>query len=236
MPDASPNPSLVNLGQPQDFEDLVSKLDDEDLRKVLAGDSSDVSGKMLIVKNATATDAWRVFKLVHLLNAAAHLAFPSTDRIAVASEGSEPFTHESGPPEEVPSLLDILRTARSRDQIRKAICRFRAGGPEGLFDAYEALSYELMSCGASDYTRDVGTREWLAENGWATEEEIDRFLETVLCARCDLNSPVALESMSPPAAQALVRRLLLKFIRHSTAVIATSSDAPYCDVKRDARP
>jgi len=224
MPDASPKPSLVNLDcLPQEFEDLVSKLDDEDLRKVLAGDSSDVSGRMLTVKNASATDAWRVFKLVHLLNAAAHLAFPSIDRIAVAR--SEPLTRESGLPEEVPSLLDILRTARERDQIRKAICRFRAGGPEGLFDAYEALSYELMNCGASDYTRDVGTREWLAENGWATEGEIDRFLETVLCARGDLNSPAALESMSPSAAQELVRRLLLKFIRHSTHAIATSSDA-----------
>jgi hypothetical protein len=226
MPDASPKPSPVNLGcLPQEFEDLVGKLNDEDLRKVLAGDPSDLSGKIITVENATAADAWRVFKLVHLLNAAAHLAFSSFDRNALAIEGREPLTHESGLPEEVPSLLDILRTARERDQIRKAICRFRAGGPEGLFDAYEALSYELMSCGASDYTRDVGTREWLAENGWATEEEIDRFLETVLCARCDLNSNAALESMSPPAAQELVRRLLLKFIRHSTPAIATSSDA-----------
>ena len=226
MPDASPNRSLVNLGcLPQEFEDLVTKLDDEDLRKVLAGDPSNLSGKILTVKNATAADAWRVFKLVHLLNAAAHLAFSSFDRNAVAIEGREPFTQESGLPEEVPSLLDIFRTAREREQIRMAICRFRAGGPEGLFDAYEALSYELMSCGASDYTRDVGTREWLAENGWATKEEIDRFLETVLCARGDLNSPGALESMSPPAAQELVRRLLLKFIRHSTHAIATSSDA-----------
>jgi hypothetical protein len=225
MPDASPNRSLVNLGcLPEEFEDLVTKLDNEDLRKALAGNPWDLSGKILTVKNATAADAWRVFKLVHLLNAAAHLAFSSFDRNAVAIEGSEPFTHESGLPEEVPSLLDILRTARERDQIRKAICLFRAGGPEGLFDAYEALSYELMSCGASDYTRDVGTREWLAENGWATEGEIDRFLETVLCARGDLNSPAALESMSPSAAQELVRRLLLKFIRHSHA-IASSSDS-----------
>jgi hypothetical protein len=226
MPDASPNRSLVNQGcLPQEFEDLVTELDDVDLRKVLAGDSSDLSGKILAVKNATAADAWRAFKLVHLLRAAAHLTFSSFDRNAVAIEGSEPFTHESSLPEEVPSLFDILRTACEREQIRKAICRFRAGGPEGLFDAYEALSYELMSCGASDYTRDVGTREWLAENGWATEEEIDRFLETVLCARRDLNSPAALESMSPPAAQELVRRLLLKFICHSTHAIATSSDA-----------
>ena len=226
MPDASPKRSLVNLGcLPQEFEDLVTKLDDKDLRKVLAEDPPDLSEKILTVKNATAADAWRVFKLVHLLNAATHLAFSSFDRNAVASEGSEPFTNESGRLEEVPSVLDILRTARERDQIRKAICRFRAGGPEGLFDAYEALSYELMSCGASDYTRDVGTREWLAENGWATEGEIDRFLETVLCARRDLNPPAALESMSPPAAQELVRRLLLKFICHSTHAIATSSDA-----------
>ena len=226
MPDTSPNRSLVNLGRPpQEFEDLVTNLDEESLRKVLAGDTSDLARRILTIENATATDAWRIFKLVHLLNAAVHLAFSSFDGSAVAIEGSQPFTHESSLPEEVPSLFDILRTARERDQLRKAICRFRAGGPEGLFDAYEALSYELMSCGASDYTRDVGTREWLAENGWATEEEIDRFLETVLCARRDLNSPAALESMSPAAAQELVRRLLLKFIRHSTHTIATSSDA-----------
>lgn len=70
-----------------------------------------------------------------------------------------------------------------------------------------------MRCGVSDYARDVGTREWLAENGWASEEEIDRFLKTVLHTRCDLDAPAGDNAISPPEAESFVRRLLLRFIR-----------------------
>lgn len=42
--------------------------------------------------------------------------------------------------EEIPCLLVIMRTARERDLICKALYSFRVGGPDGLFDAYEALT------------------------------------------------------------------------------------------------
>jgi hypothetical protein len=86
-----------------------------------------------------------------------------------------------------------------------------------LFDAYEALTYELMRIGASDYARDVGTREWLAEKGWTSLEELDRFMETTLHARTGWDSPSPSKTISPTEAEAFVRRLLLRFIRECSA-------------------
>ena len=214
MLDGFHNPNSIKPDcAPQGSEDLLVRLADDGLRKILTGDSSDLSRKVLTVKDATAADAWKIFKLIHLLNAAAYLRFGSFDRFELDIQGSgEPTQELSVEHDELPSLLDIMRTARQRELIYKALCCFRAGGPSGLFDAYEALTYELMRCGASDYSRDVGTVEWLAENGWASEEEIERFMKAVLHSRRDLDAPGGPGAISPPEAEAFVRRLLLKFI------------------------
>jgi hypothetical protein len=92
-----------------------------------------------------------------------------------------------------------------------------------LFQAYEALTNELMRIGASDYSRGVGTREWLAENGWASVKEIDTFLKTVLRARTDVDVWEESNAISPLEAEAFVRRLLLRFIRESTSGSSNSA-------------
>jgi hypothetical protein len=216
MPDTSDEQSFLKSSDrsEQEFDNLVAELADHDLRGVLAGNSFNLGGKIIAFRNASLSDAWKIFTVVLLLNAAAHLLFGPFDRIAVDIGESGTAQPEPRPlPDHLPSLLDILRTARDRNFVRKAICAFRAGGPEGLFDAYEALTYELMERGASDYARDLGTREWLDESGWASKQEIDSFIETVLYERWPTpDEPRQFPSISPPEAEALVRRLLLKLV------------------------
>jgi hypothetical protein len=216
MSNTSDQPSLLNSADRlvQEFDDVIAQFADYDLRGVLAGNSSNLGGKIIAFQNASSSYAWKIFTLVHLLNAAAHLLFGPFDRIAVDIGESGTAQPEPSPlPERLPSLLDILRTARDRNFVRKAICGFRAGGPEGLFDAYEALTYELMERGASEYARDRGTREWLDESGWASKQEIDSLIETVLYERWPTpDEPRQSPAISPPEAEALVRRLLLKLV------------------------
>jgi len=185
------------------------------LKEILTGNASDVAGKIIAVRNTNASEAWKIFTLVHLLNASAHLLFGRFERISVdvcdfdGGASVEPDPSD----EDLPSLLEILQMARDRNFVRRAICSFRAGGPEGLFDAYEALTYELMERGASDFTEDIGTREWLIEQGWATARQIDGFIETVLSERWPTpDEPRLHEEVSPPEAEALVRRLLLRLV------------------------
>jgi hypothetical protein len=182
-------------------------LADGQLREILSGNASDVAGKIMAVRSTNASKAWKLFTLVLLLNAPAHLLFGRFERISVDVGDLNGGTQIEPDPsdEDLPSLLEILQMARDRNFVRKAICSFRAGGPEGLFDAYEALTDELMERGASDFTMGMGTREWLIERGWATARQIDGFIDTVLSERRPTSDEPRLhEEVSLPEAEALV--------------------------------
>ena len=89
MLDGFHNPNSIKPHcAPQVSEDLLVQLADDGLRKVLTGDSSDLSRKVLTVKDATAADTWKIFKLVHLLNAAAYLRFGSFERFELDIQGT----------------------------------------------------------------------------------------------------------------------------------------------------
>ena len=173
---------------------------------VVAG--SDSVSRPILPLDATAATEWEISRRVHLLNAAVYVRFGSSDPMRFQSEDREHCDDQGQ--REAPSLSQIFRLACERELVGKAVCSFRTGGPEGLFDAYEALSYELIDRGVSDYVQDIGTREWLVQNGWATEEEIDRFLATVLHFRRGANAPAPIEAISPCEAETLVRQLLWK--------------------------
>jgi len=224
MPDFDYPRSVDSPYNSQVYEDLLVRLASDDLRKVLTGESMDLAGKALAVRNATAGEAWKILKLVHLLNAAAHLCLGAFERITIDfSYDADSAGAQILRADQVPPLLEVLRAARERDFICQALRSFRAGGPSGLFQAYEALTNELMRIGASDYSRGVGTREWLAENGWASVKEIDTFLKTVLRARTDVDVWEESNAISPLEAEAFVRRLLLRFIRESTSGSSNSA-------------
>src|SRR5262249_2246107 len=146
---------------------------------------------------------WIVQKTIRLLNAAANLCFGEFDRIELAV-GDRRLSNED---EKAPSVSDVFRLARERELVRKAFLSFHAAGPEGLFEAYEAISSELMRCGVTDYSRNIGTKEWIVQEGWADGEEIERFLDTVLHFRNEQDGAPS-NSISPREAEGLVRRLL----------------------------
>ena len=112
MPDFDGAASVDSPYNSQVYEDLLVRLASDDLRKVLTGESMDLAGEALAVRNATAGEAWKILKLVHLLNAAAHLCFGAFERITIdfsydADSGAEILRADQAPP-----LLEVLRAAR----------------------------------------------------------------------------------------------------------------------------
>jgi hypothetical protein len=95
---------------------------------------------------------------------------PSLDPSAHGIEGRNPGNGQL-------SLLEILRVANERKLIRRALIACATGGTAGLFEAYEAISYEILNSGVQDFAAGIGSREWLIAQGWITDEDDRRFLE-----------------------------------------------------------
>jgi hypothetical protein len=200
-------------GSSEDVQKLLAQLSGDDFRLVPNGSNYYVEGLLPARSGSNPRAEWIVSDLVHLLNAAAHLCFGPFYRINLAAGPDQAEAVRLDPQDvslENVSLQEIVHVAGERELFRKAVRSFSAGGPDGLFEAFEALSYELIRSGVSDYTRDIGTKEWMVSQGWATATEIDSFLSTVVyCRRGGEDGPE--EAMSPGDAEALMRRLLLKF-------------------------
>lgn len=74
-----------------------------------------------------------------------------------------------------------------------------------------------MSTSSLDYIAGVGTREWLIDQGWVTDQEERSFLETVLHYGRQNGSP-SFKPTSPTEAQRVVEKLLGKWIDHVSPV------------------
>jgi hypothetical protein len=200
----------VNVGGSlSDVQKLLSELSSDGLRLVEGGDSFYLEGDSPSDRGSNTSRQWEAAGFVGLLNAAAHLHFGAYQRIyLVVANGRGEGSHVD--PKDTPSIQEILKVAQERELFRKALLLYQAGGADGLFGAYDALSYELIRTGAMDYDRGMGTKEWIVERRWATDSEIDRFLNTVVHLRGDQFSEAEIV-MSPWDSEALIRRLLWKF-------------------------
>jgi hypothetical protein len=147
---------------------------------------------------------WGAYDRLNLFNASAYLLFGILD----PTEITRTLSVDASDGDDGPSLALVLNVARDRDQIRKALLAFASGGAAGLFQSYEALTYEITNCVAR-----TGTKEWLVEQGWITDEEDERFLRTVLHYRRDDGRALAFEPFSPNEAQLFVRGVLINFVR-----------------------
>jgi hypothetical protein len=163
---------------------------------------------------------WAAYELVRLISAAVQLRsiavfleFQSieaqTDALILNRETTQ--AHRNG--SEELSVAKVMNAAQHRGHVRSAILAYADGGAEGLFKAYEALTYELMDTQRLDYAGGIGTREWLIQQGWVTEPEEASFLDTVLHYGRQ-NSAPSFAPASPIEAQRLVGRLLNKWIEH----------------------
>ena len=113
-----------------------------------------------------------------------------------------------------PGEACVEATAQHRSgHLRSAILAYADGGAEGLFKAYEALTYELMDTQRLDNAGGIGTREWLIQQGWVTEPEEARFLDTVLHYGRENGAP-AFALASPIEVQRVVGKLLNKWIEY----------------------
>jgi hypothetical protein len=164
---------------------------------------------------------WAAYDRLKLFAASVYLLFGTLDLADVSSvnpdvgvSATAPIrtVDTSDPDDDGPSLAQVLEVARKRDQVRNALLAYASGGAAGLFESYEALSYEIMDCVAG-----IGTKEWLVGQGWITEEEDDRFLRTVLHYHRDDRRAVPFDPFSPFQAQLFVRKVLTNFLRYCTS-------------------
>src|SRR5262249_29436349 len=117
----------------------------------------------------------------------------------------------------------LINVCRNREGIHRAVLAYAAGGPAGLSEAYAAIGSEIMNCVTLNYDAGVGTREWLMQQGWGTDEQDDRFLKTVQ-HYLHINHRVAsFEPLSPFQARLFVSRVLTNLIRYCSAQISTQA-------------
>lgn len=203
------------LGSPSDIQKIATELTGIEL-DVMVHEGSLYIDLLNSTRSPTATE-WKAYELARLIAAAAQLRFGVLNPIQLASV--EDFEGEgvsrAAPFSDRPTLSQILNIASKRDQIRKALLSYAAGGAVGLFDAYEGVCHEIMNRGFPNYAAGCGTKEWMVLQGWITEEEDDRFLKTVLQFReDDGRSTLPFHPFSPYEAEVFVRRVLLNLIEH----------------------
>jgi hypothetical protein len=192
---------IVSLnGSPEDIEALSAEFSGEELRLVRAGGTFYMEGSLVPQPTGDPSTAWEAYRLIRLLNAIANLRLGSFHRIRLRN-GAEARLDWA------PSLAELFRQATDRELYGSAICSFDAGGPEGLFESYDALSYEIVRSGLAASAGGQSIKDWIVDRGWAAADEMTRFLQRVNSFRGEPN-PAAI---SPIEAAELMRRLLLKF-------------------------
>lgn len=211
-------------GTPSDIMRIAGELSGDEFQVAVRSESLYLTAPAVNRATTLGTAQWVAFELVRLIASAADLHFRLLGPICLDS--LEPARGE-WPPDPLArvvegkhsgndqlSLLQILRVAREREFIRSAVLARAPGSAGGLFEAYEAVTHEILNAGLLDFAAAVGTKEWLIAQGWITDEEDRRFLETVLHYRGNsINTPLA-EPLSPHEAQFFVRKVLTGFIAH----------------------
>lgn len=210
-------------GTPADILRIAGELSGDEFQVAVRGASLYLTTPAIDRAATLAEAQWVAFELVRLIEAAADLRFRILGPICLDSVEPD---HGGWPPDpsarvvegKCPanglSLLQILQVARERRFIRSALLAGAPGNAGGLFEAYEAVTHEILNSRLLDFAAAVGTKEWLIAQGSITDEEDRRFLETVLHYRGNsINTPLA-EPLSPHEAQLFVRKVLTGFIAH----------------------
>lgn len=201
-----------------------------DLRKIAeelgSGDPSVAAqGEWLYLRSSEIDKAevqivaeWEAFEFIRLLSAAAYLRFGRPISLQIASverAGADLCGCNATTPDcELPTLQQIIRLALNRSQVRRAVLAHSTGGAGGFFEAYEAISSEASNLGLPDQATHAGTKEWMVRQGWITDREGDRFLNTVLHFRHAKEHQISFEPLPPNHAETILRTVLTNFIRH----------------------
>jgi len=207
-------------GSPTDLPSVVEALTGgDDLAAAVEGRSLYLRSPVIDRVEKEADAEWAAYEFVRLISAALQLrsvavflefqSIEAQDHALVMNQESTYPTRNSGG--EL-SVHEVMNVAQHRGHVRSALLAFADGGAEGLYKAYEALTYELLDAQLLDFGG-VGTREWLIQQGWVTEPEEARFLDTVLHYGRQ-NSGASFTPASPIEAQHLVGTLLKKWIEH----------------------
>lgn len=214
--------SVRLMGSPSDIQRVATELAGMELN-VMLHEGSFYLKPLNSVSSPSAAE-WKTYEFARLMAAAAHLRFGILSPIQlapVADHGGQALSHAALSTDRV-TLSQILNVAFLRDQIRKALLSYAAGGAVGLFDAYEAVCHEIMNRSFPNYSAGSGTKEWMVLQGWIAEEEDDRFLMTVLQFRQDDGrNTLPFHPFSPYEAEVFVRRVLLKLIEHCYTAIGS---------------
>jgi len=205
-------------GAPSDLQRISSELGKGDPSGVVHNQSLYLESSELDKASSLVAAEWAAFDFMKLLSAAFEVHFDESiplNLVSVRESDSDRADHTVGRHAAEPSLLQrTVQLALARPQAQTAILAYASGGPDGLFRAYEAMTYEILNLRLTTSSAGVGTREWLIEQGWITEAEDDRFLSTVLHFRDCLERQCPGDALSLKEAAILVRRLLVNLLRH----------------------
>lgn len=210
------------LGSPSDIQKIATELTGVEL-KVMLHEGSFCLEPLNSVSSPTATE-WKTYEFARLTAAAARLRFGilSPIQLTPVEDYAGEALSRAALSTDRPTLSQILNVASKRDQIRKALLSYAAGGAVGLFDAYEAVCHEIMNRSFPSYAAGCGTKEWMVQQGWIEEEEDDRFLKTVLQFRQDGDgNTLPVHPFLPYEAEVFVRRVLLQLIEHCHTTIGS---------------
>jgi hypothetical protein len=211
------------LGSPSDIQKISSELAGMEF-KVILHEGSFCLEPLNSMSSPSDTE-WKAYEFARLTAAAARLRFEILSPIQLTPvEVYEGETlSRAALSTDRPTLSQILNVASRRDQIRKALLSYAAGGAVGLFEAYEAVCHEIMNRSFPSYAAGCGTKEWMVRQGWIEDEEDDRFLKTVLSFRQDDGrNTLPFHPFSPYQAERFVRRVLLQLIEHCNKAIGSA--------------
>jgi hypothetical protein len=181
-----------------------------DERPQLTGPGDPSKSEDLESTHAKLAAEWDAYELASLNTPPAGLLSNTLDRFELAAEELATADTSATPL----TAVEIKSAALNRNGIRKAIVAYGFGGAIRLFEAYEEINYEIMD-GAPNQAPDGGPRQWMINRGWITDDQENRFLNT-LKYRCNETTPDFVP-YSPSEAERFVRNVVLEFIRYCVA-------------------
>jgi hypothetical protein len=133
-----------------------------ELQAVADGESLYVKSPEIDRADSQIVAEWAAYELVRLMAASAYLHFGTPSQLRLVSVQKREMVPLSLNAISVAGvaelrLSEIIQVGLERQQVRKALLAHAAGGAAGLFEAYEAVTHEVLNCGVLDFA-DVSAR------------------------------------------------------------------------------
>ena len=177
-------------GTPADILRIAGELSGDEFQVAVRGESLYLTAPAVNRASTLAAAQWVAFELVRLIEAAADLRFRILSPICLDSV--EPDRGE-WPPDPTARVVEGRHPGNGKYPSSKSFRSPASAGSSAARSSHERLGARAdcsrlmrpshtrsLNSDLLDFAAAVGTKEWLVAQGWITDEEDRRFLETVL--------------------------------------------------------